>query len=428
MPTRPRSTSCPHTSSRGPPSTSRRWSPSPSGSWTPATPTARRRATSTTRSASFEGYGRLSGNSLDELRAGHRGEVEPDKRDPADFALWKAAGEGRILKWPTPRWGEGYPGWHLECSAMAMRYLGERFDIHTGGIDNVFPHHEDEIAQSAPLVGGPPANHLGPRRVPAHVGAEDGQVRGQLPAGDGARRSRHRAAGVAVPRVDRRGTATSSTTPTPRSPGRGRRALVPPLTAPRPGPAAGRRTVGRSAPVLAGAAGDRPEGVATGAAGHGGDGDAHDADRPGARPGRAPVGRRATPSTTGSSTPLDDDLDMPARARGRPRGPALRAARRRAAVAGPRRGRRPGADLHRSGRRTRAAADLDVPPAVAALLDERVPRPGPPGTSPRRRAAGRDRGRRLGLVDGRRPGRLDAQPGPRAVSRSRRDPNRSMIR
>jgi cysteinyl-tRNA synthetase len=108
---------------------------------------------------SFDGYGRLSGNSLDELRAGHRGEVEPDKRDPADFALWKAAGEGRILKWPTARWGEGYPGWHLECSAMAMRYLGDRFDIHTGGIDNVFPHHEDEIAQSAPLVGGPPANH-----------------------------------------------------------------------------------------------------------------------------------------------------------------------------------------------------------------------------------------------------------------------------
>ena len=107
--------------------------------------------------ASFPGYGRLSGNSLDDLRAGHRGEVEADKRDAADFALWKAAGEGRALKWPTPRWGEGFPGWHLECSAMARRYLGDRFDLHTGGIDNVFPHHEDEIAQSAPLVGGPPA-------------------------------------------------------------------------------------------------------------------------------------------------------------------------------------------------------------------------------------------------------------------------------
>jgi cysteinyl-tRNA synthetase len=107
--------------------------------------------------ASFPDYGRLSGNTLDALRAGHRGEIEPDKRDSADFALWKAAGEGRLLKWPTPRWGEGYPGWHLECSAMALKHLGPRFDVHTGGIDNVFPHHEDEIAQSAPIVGGPPA-------------------------------------------------------------------------------------------------------------------------------------------------------------------------------------------------------------------------------------------------------------------------------
>ena len=107
--------------------------------------------------ASFPDYGALSGNTLDGLRAGHRGDIETDKRDSADFALWKAAGEGRMLKWPTPRWGEGSPGWHLECSAMALRHLGERFDVHTGGIDNVFPHHEDEIAQSAPIVGGPPA-------------------------------------------------------------------------------------------------------------------------------------------------------------------------------------------------------------------------------------------------------------------------------
>jgi cysteinyl-tRNA synthetase len=107
--------------------------------------------------SSFAGYGALSGNTLDALRAGHRGDVEPDKRDPADFALWKSAGEGRLLKWATQRWGDGYPGWHLECSAMALRHLGERFDLHTGGVDNVFPHHEDEIAQSAPIVGGPPA-------------------------------------------------------------------------------------------------------------------------------------------------------------------------------------------------------------------------------------------------------------------------------
>jgi len=104
--------------------------------------------------ASFPGYGALSGNTLDALRAGHRGEVEADKRDPADFALWKAAGEGRMLKWPTARWGEGYPGWHLECSAMALRLLGEPpIDIHAGGIDLIFPHHENEIAQSEGATG-----------------------------------------------------------------------------------------------------------------------------------------------------------------------------------------------------------------------------------------------------------------------------------
>ena len=105
----------------------------------------------------FEGYGQLSGNTLDKLRAGHRGTPDPAKDDPADFALWKVAEPGRDLTWHTSRWGTGFPGWHLECSAMSMRYLGEQFDIHTGGVDNVFPHHEDEIAQSAPLTGEVPA-------------------------------------------------------------------------------------------------------------------------------------------------------------------------------------------------------------------------------------------------------------------------------
>jgi cysteinyl-tRNA synthetase len=109
--------------------------------------------------AAFPGYGQLSRNTLDELREGHRVEVEQDKRDPADFALWKHAQEGRGLKWPTPRWGDGFPGWHLECSAMSMAYLGERFEIHTGGVDNIFPHHEDEIAQSAAATGQIPAAH-----------------------------------------------------------------------------------------------------------------------------------------------------------------------------------------------------------------------------------------------------------------------------
>jgi cysteinyl-tRNA synthetase len=100
----------------------------------------------------FPGYGQLSGQRLDQMRAGHRVEVESDKRDPADFALWKRAGERRLMKWPSP-WGDGFPGWHIECSAMSLKHLGERFDVHTGGIDLKFPHHEDEIAQSEGALG-----------------------------------------------------------------------------------------------------------------------------------------------------------------------------------------------------------------------------------------------------------------------------------
>jgi cysteinyl-tRNA synthetase len=102
----------------------------------------------------FPGYGQLSGQRLDQMKAGHRVDVEPDKRDPEDFALWKLAEPGRVMKWPSP-WGDGFPGWHIECSAMSMKYLGERFDIHTGGIDLKFPHHEDEIAQSEGVTGHP---------------------------------------------------------------------------------------------------------------------------------------------------------------------------------------------------------------------------------------------------------------------------------
>ncbi len=102
--------------------------------------------------SAFPAYGQLSGQRVEATRAGTRVEVETDKRDPADFALWKAADEGRLMHWPSP-WGEGFPGWHIECSVMSMKYLGDRFDIHTGGIDLKFPHHEDEIAQSDGATG-----------------------------------------------------------------------------------------------------------------------------------------------------------------------------------------------------------------------------------------------------------------------------------
>ncbi|MGI8915271.1 MAG: cysteine--tRNA ligase [Chloroflexota bacterium] len=104
--------------------------------------------------ASFPAYGRLSGNSQAGLIEGVRSEADPLKRQPADFTLWKAAEAGRLVQWESP-WGPGFPGWHIECSAMSMRYLGETFDLHTGGVDNIFPHHEDEIAQSEAATGKP---------------------------------------------------------------------------------------------------------------------------------------------------------------------------------------------------------------------------------------------------------------------------------
>ena len=102
---------------------------------------------------SFPAYGRLSGNTLDALRADQRKEIgDTNKRFHADFVVWMNAGPHRLITFDSP-WGKGYPGWHIECSAMSMDAFGESFDLHTGGEDNVFPHHEDEIAQSEGAVG-----------------------------------------------------------------------------------------------------------------------------------------------------------------------------------------------------------------------------------------------------------------------------------
>lgn len=105
----------------------------------------------------FAGYGKLSGKSLDELRAGERVEIDQNKRDPLDFVLWKAAKPGEP-SWESP-WGPGRPGWHIECSAMGEHYLSEHFDIHGGGQDLQFPHHENEIAQSEGAHGCTLANY-----------------------------------------------------------------------------------------------------------------------------------------------------------------------------------------------------------------------------------------------------------------------------
>lgn len=92
-------------------------------------------------------YGKLSHRNVDDMVAGARIDIRDEKRDPADFALWKSADPEHIMRWPSP-WGEGYPGWHIECSVMASKYLGRTFDIHGGGLENMFPHNDCEIAQS----------------------------------------------------------------------------------------------------------------------------------------------------------------------------------------------------------------------------------------------------------------------------------------
>ena len=106
----------------------------------------------------FPGYGKLSRLNLEEQQAGARVEVNSQKHHPADFALWKKAEPEHIMQWPSP-WGMGYPGWHIECSAMSLKYLGMPFDIHTGGVDHIPVHHENEIAQNEALTGKKSVNY-----------------------------------------------------------------------------------------------------------------------------------------------------------------------------------------------------------------------------------------------------------------------------
>ena len=107
---------------------------------------------------SWPEYGKLSGRRVEDQEEGARVAINPDKRHPADFAVWKQAEKGHILRWPSP-WGWGYPGWHVECSVMATKYLGQPFDIHGGGLENIFPHNECEIAQIEAATGEPFCNY-----------------------------------------------------------------------------------------------------------------------------------------------------------------------------------------------------------------------------------------------------------------------------
>ena len=107
----------------------------------------------------YNAYGQLSNRKLDEAISGERIEVADDKRNPEDFALWKAVDENTLMQWPSP-WGNGCPGWHIECTTLGKKFLGEKFDIHGGGIDNIFPHHECECAQADVVNGHIPMNYF----------------------------------------------------------------------------------------------------------------------------------------------------------------------------------------------------------------------------------------------------------------------------
>jgi cysteinyl-tRNA synthetase len=256
----------------------------------------------------FPGYGALSGNSLDELRAGHRGDIEPDKRDPADFALWKAAEPDRELRWPSP-WGEGFPGWHLECSAMALRHLGPTFDIHTGGEDNVFPHHEDEIAQSAPIVGGVPARlwvhgaHLlmSGRKMSKSAGNVQ-RVADFVEEGIDPLAFRYLCLTSRYARklnlTDRSIAAAAA----------GLDSLRAELAALGPAPTSGRWAAPDA--LQAGASPDRPEGLAAGITGHGAPSTVDLRDRAGAPD--APLSAVGRALHERFVAAIDDDLDMPA--------------------------------------------------------------------------------------------------------------------
>ena len=128
--------------------------------------------------SSFADYGKLSGRQLSDLRAGARVAVDEAKRDPLDFVLWKQAKPGEP-HWSSP-WGEGRPGWHIECSAMTYELLGAQFDIHAGGMDLKFPHHENEIAQSRAATGEGLREPVDAQRVPERRQREDVEVAQQL--------------------------------------------------------------------------------------------------------------------------------------------------------------------------------------------------------------------------------------------------------
>ena len=379
----------------------------------------RRRATSTTRSRRSPGYGRLSGNTPRRAarrapRRGRAGQARPGRlRALEGRRRGPASSSGR-----PPRWGEGFPGWHLECSAMAMRYLGDRFDIHTGGIDNVFPHHEDEIAQSAPLVGGVPANHwvhgeflLMSGRKMAKSAGNFQRVTELTDRGIDPLALRYLAlTSRYAHKLDYSDASIDGAAAALGSLRSRLRALGPP---PAERSVGGARPASTRAPPATGRSG-----IAPGLAGHGGGrGAVPRTGRPGARAVGAAVRRPGARSTTGSSTPSTTTSTCRRRSASSARSlrSDLPADERRWLVArrrpGPRARPRPGL-----GRATRRAAPSRRAGRRRGPGRARARRPGPARDFARGRRAPRgDRGRRLGAsMTGRSTVRRRRSPRPAA--------------
>ena len=377
------------------------------------------------------------GNSLEDLRAGHRGEVEPDKRDPADFALWKAAGEGRSLKWPTARWGDGYPG-------LAPRVLGHGTPLPRRPVRP--PHRRRSTTSSPTTRTRSPSRRRSSadRRRSIWVHGEHLLMAGRKMAKSAGNFQRvtelaergHRPARVPLPRPDLALRPQAQLLGRLDRGGCGRPALrcgtrlaalgPPPSTGPWVGAAGARGRRGRR----------RPAGRGDWRAGFGG-GRVRDRGS-GTRAGGTAIGRRAALFTTGSSAALDDDLDLPARTRVRSRDPARRPSGRRAALARARcrRGARarppsrlgggtmmPGTSRRRSPRCFATATRLE-PLATTRAPTRCAARSATPVSTSSTGPRGRPR------VAARRAaqGRLAQRTFCSLSSRSRRDPNRSMIR
>ena len=268
------------------------------------------RATSTTTSRPTPATARSPATRSTRCDAGPAVRGRTGQGRPGRLRPLEGRRPGRDLRWPSP-WGEGFPGWHLECSAMALRHLGPTFDIHTGGEDNVFPHHEDEIAQSAPIVGGPPAALWVHGAHLLMSGRKMSKSRGQLPADHRAGRRRPRSPRLPIPVPDLPLRPQAQPLRALDRRGRERAGLAPRGASPALGPAPRRGPWAPPAPLRAGASPDRPAGLRRRAHGPRRRRSERASSRDRAGSPAAPLSTAGRALHDRFAAAVDDDLDMP---------------------------------------------------------------------------------------------------------------------